>query len=297
MRARNWRQYNKSLVERGSLTFLIDPKVLKTLVLKAKKGRGRPLEFHDKFIEMLLMIKIHYKLPYRMLEGFTRFLLEQMRRVAKVPTYSLTCKRAKQLAFCLPKLSSRRPTTVIVDATGIKVQGEGEWKVKIHGKGRPRKWIKIHVAIDAKTQEIVGEVSTQASVDEGKAFPFVLKQVSGRARTVIGDGAYDDREIRALIKKRDGRALVPPPKNAVCRGIDLDRDDAVRLIRFLGGDKIAKSIWGRLTGYSQRALVETTFSRYKRIFGDRFFSRTQERQLVENRLKCVLLNKMMRAVA
>jgi hypothetical protein len=246
---------------------------------------------------MLLMIKIHYKLPYRMLEGFTRSLLEQMRRVAKVPTYSLICKRAEQLAFCLPKLSSRRPTTVIVDATGIKIQGEGEWKVKIHGKDRPRKWIKIHVAIDAKTQEIVGEILTESSIDDGKALPTVLKQVAGRVRTVIGDGAYDDREIRDFIKNQGGEALVPPPKNAVCHGTDSNRDDAVRLIRFLGGDKIAKSIWGKLSGYSRRSLVETTFSRYKKLFGDRFFSRTQDRQLVENRLKCVLLNKMMRASA
>jgi IS5 family transposase len=297
MRARNWRQYNKALVQRGSLSFLIDPKSMKTLVPKDKKGRGRPLEFSDQFIEMLLMIKIYFHLPYRQLEGFTRSLLEQMRRLAKVPTYSLTCKRAKHLAFCLPKLSSRQPTTVIVDATGIKVQGEGEWKVKVHGKGRPRKWIKIHVAIDAKTQEIVGEITTEAAVDDGKAFADVMEQVPNRVDTILGDGAYDDKEVREIIKRRGGRALIPPPKNAICHGTDLERDDAVRSIRVLGGDKVAKSIWGKLTGYSQRALVETTFSRHKKIFGDRFFSRTRERQKVESRLKCVILNKMMRAVA
>lgn len=297
MRKRNWRQYNNSLVQRGSLTFLIDPKIMKSLVPKIKKGRGRPLEFSNQFIEMLLLIKIQYKMPYRMLEGFTRSLLEQMKRFAKVPTYSLTCKRAKQLAFCLPKLSSRQPTTVIVDATGIKVQGEGEWKVKVHGKGRPRKWIKIHVAIDARTQEIVGEIVTESSVDDGKAFPTVIGQVSKRVNTVIGDGAYDDKEVRDNIKKRGGRALIPPPKNAICHGIDPDRDYAVLTIRALGGDKIAKSTWGKLSGYSQRALVETTFSRHKKIFGDRFFSRTRERQMVESRLKCVILNKMMRTAA
>lgn len=297
MRKRNWRQYNKSLVQRGSLTFLIDPKSMKKWVPKTKKKRGRPLEFSNQLIEMLLMIKIHYKMPYRMLEGFTRFWLKQMEGLAKVPTYTLTCKRAKQLMICLPKLSSRRPTTVIVDATGIRVQGEGEWKVKVHGKGRPRKWIKIHVAIDARTQEIVGEIATEASIDDGKAFAAVIDQVPNREQIVIADGAYDDKEIRDLIRKRKGKALIPPPRNGVCHGIDLDRDRAIATIRALGGDKIAKSIWGKLTGYSQRALVETTFSRYKRIYGDKFFSKTRERQLVENRLKCIILNKMMRAVA
>lgn len=297
MRKRNWREYNKKLVQRGSLTFLIDPKVMKTLELKAKKkSKGRPLEFSDPLILMLLIIKIHYKMPYRMLEGFTRFFFEQFKKI-KVPTYSLTCKRAKALSTKLPELSSCRPKTVIVDATGIKVQGEGEWKVKIHGKGRPRKWIKLHVAIDEQTQEIVGEIVTESTVDEGKAFPKVIQQVVGYPKTVIGDGAYDDGDIRDLIRKKGGKCLIPPPSNAVCHGRDLERDEAVKLIRAFGGDKTAKSIWGKLSGYSRRALVETTFSRYKKMFGDRAFSRTQERIILENRLKCVLLNKMIRASA
>jgi hypothetical protein len=297
MRKRNWRQYNKTLIQRGSLTFLIDPKTMKTLAPKAHKNKkGRPLEFSDQLILILLMIKIHYKMPYRMLEGFTRFFFEHLKKI-KVPTYSLTCKRAKGLSTKLPKLSSCRPSIVIVDATGIKVQGEGEWKVKIHGQGRPRKWIKLPVAIDERTQEIVGEILTDSSVDDGRAFPSVINQVQGRPKTVIGDGAYDDRKVRDLIRKNGGKALIPPPSNAVCHGIDYERDEAVSTIRAFGGDKIAKSIWGKLSGYSRRALVETAFSRYKKMFGERAFSRTQERMIIENRLKCVLLNKMLRAVA
>ncbi len=242
------------------------------------------------------MVKIHYKMPYRMLEGFACFFFEPFKKL-KVPTYSLTCKRAKGLSTKLPKLSSCRPKTIIVDATGIKVQGEGEWKVKIHGKGRPRKWIKLHVAIDERTQEIVGEISTAATVDDGKAFPKVVQQVRGRPKLVIGDGAYDDRDVRDLIREKGGKCLIPPPSNAVCHGTDLERDDAIKVIRAFGGDKVAKSIWGKLSGYSRRSLVETTFSRYKKMFGERAFSRTQERIVLENRLKCVLLNKMMRTAA
>jgi hypothetical protein len=293
MRKRNWRQYNKTLVQRGSLTFLVDIKSMKTLLPKRQKRKGRPLEFSDQFIEMLLMIKIHYKMPYRMLEGFTRFFFEQVKLFCRVPTYSLTCKRAKGLSLHLPKLSSRRPTTVIVDATGIKVEGEGEWKVKIHGKGRPRKWIKIHITIDEKTQEIVGEVSSESSLVDGKAFPSLFKQVPKNVKTVIGDGAYNDKVVRRSIQSRGAKVLIPP-KHAVCRGRDKERDRAVLDIRSLGGDKIAKSLWGKLSGYSRRVLVETSFSRYKRMFGDKFYSKTPERRLVENRLKCVILNKMMK---
>ena len=293
MRKRNWRKYNKALVQRGSLSFLIDPKCLKELKHKKRKGRGRPQVFSDQLILMLLMIKIHFKLPYRMLEGFTKYLLNGMH----LPTYSLTCKRAGKLHLNLPALSSKRPHTVLVDSSGIKVLGEGEWTVKVHGKGRPRKWIKLHLAIDAKTQEIVAEMTTEAGIGDRKAFPVLFTQINGRVKEVIADGAYDSGDIRDLIKQQGGKALIPPPKNGVCRGIDLDRDKAILDIHALGGDKIARSIWGKLTGYSRRALVETTFSRYKKMFGEKAFSRTHERQVVENRLKCLLMNKMIRATA
>lgn len=293
MRKRNWRQYNKSLVQRGSLSFLIDPKCLKRLKPKGRKGPGRPLAFSDQLILMLLMIKVHFKLPYRMLEGFTKYILKGM----KLPTYSLTCKRASKLHLDLPKLSAARPHTIIVDASGIKVFGEGEWKVKVHGKGRPRKWIKLHLAIDARTQEIVAELTTDSAVGDPTAFPNLFTQVNRQVKEVIADGAYDSGDIRSLIKRQGGKALIPPPKNGVCNGIDVDRDQAVLDIRVLGGDKIARSIWGKLTGYSRRALVETTFSRYKRMFGEKVFSRTYERQIVENRLKCLLMNKMIRTIS
>jgi transposase len=293
MRKRNWRQYNKALVQRGSLSFLIDPKCFKELKPKRGKGRGRPLTFSDQLILLLLMIKIHFKLPYRMLEGFTKSLLNGI----ELPTYSLICKRAVKLRMNLPELSSKRPHTILIDSSGIKVLGEGEWKVKVHGKERPRKWIKLHLGIDAKTQEIVAELTTEASIGDPTAFPVLFAQVNHHVKEVIADGAYDSGDIRDLIKQKGGKALIPPPKNGVCNGIDLDRDQAVLDIRAFGGDRIARSIWGKLTGYSRRALVETTFSRYKRMFGEKAFSKTYERQVVENRLKCLLMNKMIRAAA
>lgn len=137
-------------------------------------------------------------------------------------------------------------------------------------------------------------MSTEGSTDDEKAFPEVFSQVTSSVKTVIGDGSYDDQAVRDLVRERGGKTLVPPPKNAVCRGKDLDRDRAILDIRAFGGDKIAKSIWGQLSGYSRRSLVKTTFSRYKKMFGERAFSKIWERLVVENRLKCVLLNKMMK---
>ena len=197
-----------------------------------------------------------------MLEGFTKYILNGI----KLPTYSLTCKRAIKLQLNLPELSSKRPHTILIDSSGIKVLGEGEGKVKVHGKERPRKWIKLHIAIDAITQEIVAELTTDSNMGDSTAFPVLFKQINHEVKEVVADGAYDSSDIRDLIKQQKGKALIPPPKNGVCSGIDRDRDQAVLDIYAFGGDKVARSIWGKLTGYSRRALVETAFSRYKKMF-------------------------------
>jgi Transposase DDE domain len=289
MRKRNWREYNKQLVQRGSITFLIDPTLLQEKHVKRKK-RGRPLEYSDSLIIMLMMIKIHYRLTYRALQGFIESIL-----ITAAPCYTLVCKRAGSLKTALPKLSSCRPSVVILDASGVKVCGEGEWKVKVHGKGRPRKWVKIHIAIDAETQEIVAEATTESSIVDAQMTTTLLEQVPSSVTTILGDGAYDGKDARGAIFEKGARSLIPPPKNARYKGLDDERDDALLIIRGLGGGKRGRALWGKLTGYSKRALVETSFSRMKRLFGDKLFSQAPEKQLVENRLRCLILNKMRRA--
>ena len=177
MRRRNWQQYNKQLVQRGSLTFLVDPKLFKNHKKNRGPGRGRPVEYSLQLIQILLVVKIHYRLAYRALEGFAKLFLSALLGHIKIPTCSLICKRAAALESCLPQLSHRRPAVVILDATGMKVVGEGEWKVHVHGRGRPRKWLKVHVAVDQETQEIVAEVTTESSVSDGSMTEELLCQV------------------------------------------------------------------------------------------------------------------------
>lgn len=293
MRKRNWRIYNRALVHRGSITFLIDQKLLDNLEAKTAKKMGRPVQFSDALISLLMMIKIHYRLTYRALEGFAKAILLNF----SLPTYSLICKRALHLIHSLPALSTRRPATMILDASGLKVCGEGEWKVKVHGRAKPPKWIKIHIGIDPKTQEIVAETTTTSKTADSKQTHALLKQTPNSVKITLSDGAYDRKEAREAICKKGSQALIPPPKNGRLRGDGGQRDDALRIITSFGGGKLGKSIWGKLTGYSIRVLVETAFSRMKRLFGERLFSKIFEKQRVENRLRCLLLNKMRRQVA
>ena len=218
MRERNGSYYNKQLIQRGSLTFLIDPKIFKSLSAPTKqKQKGRPAEFSNSLILLLLMIKIHYRLPYKMLEGFAKSILPSWYKELKLPTYPLFCKRARLLKDFLPKLSPRRPQTTLLDASGLKVIGERVWKIKIHGRGRPGKSIKIHLVVDPKTQEIVAHCLTSNQCSDGKVAKELLKQSGRAAKTVVADGAYDSQEVRRIIEERDCRSLIPPLKNARLR--------------------------------------------------------------------------------
>jgi len=267
-RKRNWQEYNRQLVQRGSLSFLIDQKLLKT---SKKNTLGRPRVFSDAVISALFMIKIFFRLPYRALQGLGKFIQPLLKFLEQIPDYTSICRRAKKLE--LPKLSNKRPQVVAIDSSGVKVCGEGEWKVKIHGKSKRRKWLKVHVCMDPVSGEIIAETTTTHTTHDGEVLDHLLTKTPKSVNTVLGDGIYDGLKYRKRIKRHGAKALVPPPRHARIRLRDPDRDEAVMLIRGLGGDTNARSLWGKLTGYSQRALVENTFSRMKKMFGASLFSK------------------------
>ena len=295
MRKRNWHKYNQDLVKRGSITFFIDLDILEHKPKKEK--RGRPRLFSHPLIQLLLVLKIQYQLSYRALEGFSKSILPLLHATVVLPTYSLICKRASVLEALLPKLSSTRPRVVLIDASGIKVYGEGEWKVKVHGKTKRRKWIKLHIAIDARTQEII-----QLEVSHGHRADCcigveLIKKLPRSTKMVMGDGGYDTKQCREMVKDIGAEELIPPRKNGRITKNLHRRNKAILGIKGLGGDQIAREIWGKLTGYSRRVLVETAFSRIKRLYGERFYSKKSESQRVEGHIKCKMLNQMLSMTA
>ncbi len=295
MRKRNWHKYNRELVQRGSINFLIDENFLNSLSKKKKHcGPGRPTTYPLALIKVLLLLKIYYRLPYRGLEGFSKWVFSKLDDSVNIPTYSLICKRMLSIKEELPKLSQRRPQVIILDASGMKVMGEGEWKVKIHGKSKRRQWIKLHIAIDERTQEIVGQVSSEAYASDSKLAKPLINQVKGSVKKVLADGAYDTRNLRDFLHEKGIEVLISLPKNACYRGVNDERDKHFLEMLALGGVEKGRSLWGKLSGYSRRALVETTFSRIKRLFGDRLFSKSFPKQALENHLRCALINLMPR---
>jgi hypothetical protein len=146
--------------------------------------------------------------------------------------------------------------------------------------------------MDPVSGEVIAETTTAHTTHDGEALDTLFSKTPKSVKTVLGDGIFDGQRYREKIKMHGAKALVPPPRHARLTHRDPDRDEAVTLIRGLGGDTNARSLWGKVTGYSQRALVENTFSRMKRMFGASLFSKEANRQRVENLYRCLLLNKL-----
>ena len=291
---RNWKQYNTALVERGSLTLWLDEAALSGGLNPTQTGRrGASRKYTDLAIVCGLTLGAVYGLALRQTQGLVASLLALVGAALPTPNYTSFCRRRPGLAVALPRQAKSQPLHVVVDSTGVKVYGEGEWKVRQHGWSKRRVWRKLHLGVDEATGEIVAAVSTTQSVTDGPVLPELLDQVPDRIEPVSGDGGYDKRKCYEAIAARAARAAIPPQRNArIWRhgnraGARLQRDENLRRIRQVGRRR-----WKQETGYHRRSLAETTMFRLKTIFGGTLRARTGAGQATELRLWCAILNRM-----
>lgn len=178
----NWKQYNQALVQRGSLTIWMDEQAIKLWHCQSHHGRrGRGFHYSDSAIETALMLKGLFKLSLRALEGFINSLFQLMAVPLQSPDYSSISKRAKTIDIKY-RLPGQGPVTLVIDATGLKVYGEGEWKIRKHGKEKRREWRKLHLAVDAETHAVVAaEVSLETSAADATQ-PLAAQDKAGLRR-------------------------------------------------------------------------------------------------------------------
>jgi hypothetical protein len=293
-RLRNWGQYNKALVRRGSLTFWISEDVLSAWHNTARTGRrGKPAEYTDTAILCMATLEEVYRLPLRATEGLTRSLIKLLGVELSVPCYTTLCRRRRALEIALPRLRKSEPLHLVVDSTGIKVYGEGEWKVRQHGWTRRRTWRKLHVGVEQATGEIQAAVVTTNNFGDGQVLGDLLAQVEEELSQVTGDGGYDDRQCYDAIGARGARAVIPPQQGArlwqhgKSQPARHARDENLRRIRRHGRAK-----WKRESDYHRRSLVETTMFRLKMIFGERVGARSFSGQAAQMLVRCATLNRM-----
>ena len=186
-RVRNWKEYNAALKQRGSLTLWVSDDVLQRWKSTEKNGkRGRDYEYRDEAILTVCLLQEVFHLALRQTEGFAASIFALLGQDLPVPNYSTISRRRQTLEVVLPRTKKGEPLHLLVDSTGVKVFGEGEWKVRQHGYTRRRTWRKLHLGIDAVTGEIVAAVVTTNSDTDGQILPDLLAQV-------------DDEEINRLI--------------------------------------------------------------------------------------------------
>ena len=185
----NWREYNESLVRRGDITIWFSDDVLNSWEHpNAITKVGRPFTYSDTAIECLLTIRELFKLPYRQTEGLGRSLAKLLDVDVAIPDFTSLAKRAAKLSVSLNVANKRGRIDIVVDSTGLKVFGEGEWKMRNHGKSKRRTWRKVHLSVDPETQEIVAEVLTENSGYDADQVEPMLEQINQPVETFYGDG-------------------------------------------------------------------------------------------------------------
>lgn len=296
-KVRNWSQYNESLKNRGSLSLWVSEDAIKKWKAPKTKGiNGAPRKYSDDAILCIMTLKVVYHLPYRQLIGFLFSIFSSMNLDLPIPHFTTVAERARGLGSIFKRLSKRRPTDLVLDSSGFKIFGEGEWQVRKHGKQKRRRWMKFHIGICPTTHEIVVADVTDLETADCEVGPSLMKKAPRSVKRVIGDGAYDTFQNYKTAHLKRAELIVPPRVGSVVRGgMDQwvrDRDRTIDEVLGFGGDESALKLWKKLKGYHRRSLVETSFSRLKGIFGPRLFSKHVDNQCIELQLKARTMNRM-----
>jgi hypothetical protein len=288
-RTTNWPEYNASLKARGSLTVWLDTEMKWLAEPNGKRGRNQT--FSDAAIQFCLSIKCLFGQPLRQSLGMVQSLLKLAKLDWPVPDFSTVSRRQRHLRVQLSYRPSTAPLHLLVDSTGIKFLGEGEWKRKKHGAEYRRQWRKVHLGIDAQTLEIRAIEVTDNSVGDAPMLPELMAQIPAAepVASVSADGAYDTRACHEAIAQRGAAAIIPPRKNAQ-RWKSQSAGATVRNEAVLACKRLGRRIWKVWSGYHRRSLVETKMHCFKRL-GERVMARTFERQVVELHVRVALLNR------
>ena len=285
----NWSSYNDSLKRRGSLSIWFDPEMV--WVPPPSLRRGRQENFSDAAIQACLTLKVLFGLPLRQTTGFMQSLLLLIGLDWVVPDFSTLCRRQRTLKVSLPYRGGTGPLNLLIDSTGIKAEGEGEWNARKHGGSKRRIWRKVHIGIDEETLEVRAVEITSSNVGDAPVLPDLLNQIPSDQDigSVTADGAYNTHKCHKTIAAISAHAVIPPRKNAkpwkpTSAGA-IARNEAVSAQRYLG-----RTLWRRLSGYHRRSRVETKMHCLK-LMGQSLMARDFDRQVAEIQIRIAVLNR------
>lgn len=289
---RDWSKYNRELINRGKINFWITPQALANWSAKKEKKNGHPFVYGDEWIKTMSFIRFKFRLSLRETEGFFCSLVSLLTNLFKVPCYTQICRRMKTLSLPSEILEKRNVTDIVIDTTGLKVHGAGEWRAKKYGS--KKRWKKLHLAIDPHNGKLVLAEITDEYVHDTHYLEKSLQKMNRRRGRVLFDGIADSKRCYELAQKYNKTLITPPKSGAVIRKEKAykPRNEAIRIIAGLGGDNQAKSLWGKLLGYNRRVLVEGMISRWKQLFSGGLKSHCEVRRKIEIELKAQMINSL-----
>jgi hypothetical protein len=242
-----------------------------------------------------LTLRAVFRLALRQTEGLIGSILQLLGLDLAVPDHSTLSRRAETLEVPRPRSSpGSGPVHLLVDSTGLRLCGPGEWLVEKHGSRTRRSWKKLHLATDADTGRIVASALTGNEADDGSQVGPLLDRIEGPVASFTADGAFDRDDVYGGIVGRhpDAAVIVPPRSSAVpsatAETAPTRRDRHLEVIAERG-----RLGWQKASGYNWRALIEADISRWKRVIGDALRSHTDGRQATEAAIAVDVLNRML----
>src|SRR4051812_39573806 len=217
-KVRNWPEYDRALQQRGSLTVWVTPEALAAWHPPRTGQRGRPRSYSDVAIETGHLLRLAFGRPWRQTEGLLRSLTTLLGMSVGIPDHTTFSRRSPDLALAtaLARAQASGPVHVVIDATGLKVYGAGEWLAEKHGARGKRTWRKLHLAINPSTGEILASELTSNEEGDASQVGPLLDQIPGPLASVIADGAYDGKPVYRAVAERQPDppvAVVIPPRS------------------------------------------------------------------------------------
>ena len=292
-RVTNWAAYDAGLRARGNLTVWFTAEAVEAWRAEPRTGRGGQPRYSSLAIATALTLRAVFRLALRQTEGLIGSILQLLGLDLAVPDHSTLSRRAETLEVQRPR-RGREPVHLLVDSTGLRLCGPGEWLEEKHGTKRRRTWRKLHLATDADTGRIVASALTDKDADDGSQVGPLLDRVDGSVASFTGDGAFDRDDVYAAVAARHpGAAVVVPPRSSAVPSDAAEAAPTRRDLHIRGITERGRMGWQRASGYNRRALVESDVSRWKRVIGGGLRSRTDGRQATEVAIAADVLNRML----
>jgi len=289
-RVTNWPDYEAALVRRGSLTVWFTEGAVEAWHAPATGERGGQPIYSAIAIETGLALRLVFHQPLRQTEGMLRSIADVLGVDIAIPDHTTLSRRGGGLTILPNRVDREEPLHLLVDSTGLKIYGEGEWLDQKHGTRSRRRWRKLHLGVDAGTHDIVAAELTPDDVGDVSELPELLDQIDAEVASMTADGAYDGEAVYDAVLERypEAAVVIPPRATAIpSETTTTQRDGHLQVI-----GKHGRMSWQRSSGYNRRSLVETAVYRYKTIIGRKLHARILPNQRTEAKLGCDILNRM-----